>query len=668
VADKALLLGINEYRNVNHLRGCLNDVENMRKVLTDVFGFDAKNVKSLTNDAVTKDDVQKQMKWLFRDARDGDRVVLHFSGHGSVTADPEKEGGVAELICLYDMDFADPDSYFINHELRDWSKTKPQGVQLTFVLDCCHSGEGTRLLMAPLPGKPFVQVPVRVDADATVKRSAAKRPAGARGLDVAAATAAALDPGHEDVVLVRFVDPPPAIQEKVARSAKMRARELVIADLNHILLAACRKDQTAADATIGGQPNGAFTYYLCKALREGGATVERRILIAGLEKALRDGHFDQAPQLEANTGVGPLFGDAKVGPATPSPSVTQDGTSPAAVPSAATPVSLDQLSSLFDRIAHLVPEAQLAAIKILSEKLPVLAPTGRGLRGVGDRHLVYVHGICKHDPGYSTPWWNVLSEFEPTAFGAGTLDDTRHEVLWSDLVNERGLTARGTRAVDGAQQQAAAEIREVLQDRMDRHAVDAGPRPAPGEAPRSLSDPRGFLSIPGLNCIDDFTVYLVDDSIRSQIIDRFTTVLQPLLEAGAELDIISHSWGTVVAYEGLRVLEDQGVTAPRVRNWFTVGAALSIPPVKLRLRPGNRDGHRPGMVRRWVNLNAHGDIVGGPLQGRPYQVDDDFPNLDPFGCGSFLGLVNPQCAHGSYFVTGNVAVNRDIFAAFMDQP
>src|SRR5262249_61663175 len=124
-----------------------------------------------------------------------------------------------------------------------------------------------------------------------------------------------------------------------------------------------------------------------------------------------------------------------------------------------------------------------------------------------------------------------------------------------------------------------------------------------------------------------------------------TQVVRPVLEDGAELGVISDSWGSVVAYEGLRELADVvGLTTPRVRNFFTVGAALSIGPVKARLRPANKDGARPAMVRRWVNLNARGDLVGGPLRGRPYAVDDDFPNLDPFGCGSFLGLGNPGCA------------------------
>ena len=72
-------------------------------------------------------------------------------------------------------------------------------------------------------------------------------------------------------------------------------------------------------------------------------------------------------------------------------------------------------------------------------------------------------------------------------------------------------------------------------------------------------------------------------------------------------------------------------------------------------------------VRRWVNLNAHGDLVGGALKGRPYDDDFDFVKLGPFGCNMFLGLVNPTCAHSSYFVSGNVAVNRDIFANYIGQ-
>jgi metacaspase-1 len=671
VSDKALLLGVNDYKSISPLRGCVNDVENMKKLLVDEFGFEAKNVKTLLNQRVVKDEVSKQMKWLFRDAGEGDRLVFHFSGHGSYTADldGDEDGGADELICLYDMDFNDADTYLLDDELRRWTGDLPTGAQLTIVLDSCHSGTGTRLVLAPVPGKPQQQVAMRVDDKATLKRAMADRPAGTRGLDLAEEAAAALTPGHENQVRVRFVDPSPAIKEAVARRKRKRTRGLVIADMNHVLLAACRDNQTAADASLGGQPNGAFTYNLCQVLREGGAELERQALIDRVERALRDGQFDQVPQLEGRTGQGPLFGRA---------AAADDGRpDPGGVTVPARPTGgrakFGELADVLDRVARLAPEAQREAVRLLGTVVgSQLAPR---IRAVGGRHIVYVHGICEHPRGFSDPWWAALDPFTD-AFGQGVLDDTRDEVLWSDLVNGRGVRATGARDASG-QEEWAARVRGVLEERAAAEALEAAPGAVTRERardlltldlaprpriPRDASAARG-LSIPGLRCVDDFTVYMFNDAVRAQVVGRFTGVVRRLLEEGAELDVISHSWGTVVAYEGLRELEDAGLTSPQVRNLFTVGSALSIFLVKMRLRPANRDGRKPALVRRWVNLNAKGDPVGGPLQGRPYEVDEEFLGLANLGCGIF----DASCAHGSYFKPDNDAVNRDIFANFIDR-
>lgn len=337
------------------------------------------------------------------------------------------------------------------------------------------------------------------------------------------------------------------------------------------------------------------------------------------------------------------------------------------------------------------------AAPVVAAALPPAAATAAV---VGNRRIVYVHGICRHSQGFSDSWWNSLYLFVPTAFGTGQLGQTRLEVIWSDLVNQASANLAAAAAMAGvagmaagippaaltaqaARERAAAEIKEALQDRADQHvqhtaALAAGPLGAgplgaralagasPAAAPQAAADTSNLVSIPGLNCIDDFSIYLTDDGVRQQIVDRFIAVVRPELQAGRELDVIGHSWGTVVAYEGLRQLEDEGVSPRLIRNFFTVGAALSIGPVKMRLRPANRSGKKPASVRRWINLDAYGDLVGGQLKNRPYAVDLDFLNLDAFGCSSFLGLVNPQCAHSSYFASGNVAVNQGIFGRYVD--
>jgi hypothetical protein len=285
----------------------------------------------------------------------------------------------------------------------------------------------------------------------------------------------------------------------------------------------------------------------------------------------------------------------------------------------------------------------------------------RAPREAGNHYLVYVHGICRHDPGYSDPWWDAMSPYVPS-LQPGDLGGTRREVLWSDLIG-------GTRALartNDAAAELARRLRDTLADRADRYVLRSSPPvTSSDEAARALAVPRGLINIPGVNCIEDFTVYLTNNSVRARVIGRFLQVVEPLLNSGARLEIISHSWGTVVAYEGLRQLDSSGASG-RVHNWFTVGAALSIREVKWQLLPEAQDGARPTLVEGWTNLDAYGDIVGGSLQPLGYHVDNEFLNLDAVGCSRVLGLVSPVCAHASYFQADNLTVNRDIFGRLIE--
>jgi hypothetical protein len=59
VADKALLTGINKYKSISHLRGCINDVHTVQSLLADVFDFPAANIRTLTDSQVTKERIQR---------------------------------------------------------------------------------------------------------------------------------------------------------------------------------------------------------------------------------------------------------------------------------------------------------------------------------------------------------------------------------------------------------------------------------------------------------------------------------------------------------------------------------------------------------------------------------------------------------------------------------
>ena len=76
------------------------------------------------------------------------------------------------------------------------------------------------------------------------------------------------------------------------RFGDLRTREA------NILLAGCRPEQLCADAPIGGDYHGAFTYYLCESIVEANGQITYRQLAEETGKRLYDSGFLQVPQLE----------------------------------------------------------------------------------------------------------------------------------------------------------------------------------------------------------------------------------------------------------------------------------------------------------------------------------------------------------------------------------
>ncbi|MBD2665495.1 hypothetical protein B6N60_04357 [Richelia sinica FACHB-800] len=309
-------------------------------------------------------------------------------------------------------------------------------------------------------------------------------------------------------------------------------------------------------------------------------------------------------------------------------------------------------------IAKSVSENQRLLIEAYLKLLDMVAASQESTRVVAsitkNRYLVYVHGISQHQYGYSNSWWQALQPYIGKVFEDGNLGDTRQEVLWSDLVN----SSTALDIVDTRQkEQLKREILAILEDRQRQEiAVKTG-----GGRQVFLAMQTRVIEPSAILGIDDFLIYMLSSEMRQQIINRFTDTVKPLLGNNNQIDIISHSWGTVVAYEGLRELEAEKFLQGQVSNFFTVGSALSIGPVRTSLRPENQDGRRPSMVNKWINLDAQGDLVGGML-GDMFEITQENLGLQPAGCLLELFGYRLSCAHGSYFVKENTTVNRDIFA------
>jgi hypothetical protein len=265
MAKKALLVGINRYRIPGaDLRGCVNDVKNLRTVLTTYCGFAGTNIKTLTDYAATTKAMRDAIAALVKGAKKGDVLLLHYSGHGANV--PDKNGDEAdrrdEILCPTDLDWKDP-------LLDDWLRTTfnrlPAGVSFTVIMDCCHSGTNTRAILPP---------------DAPVIPRYLPNP-----WDLMATESGRNLRGK--------------VKGSLRRSTPARRKKDIVAvNIPEVLVTGCRDTQTSADAEIGGSFNGALTYNLVAAIKAARGKLTYRELHAGTVKRLKKGGFSQVPQLE----------------------------------------------------------------------------------------------------------------------------------------------------------------------------------------------------------------------------------------------------------------------------------------------------------------------------------------------------------------------------------
>ncbi len=266
MAKKALLVGINEYKEANDLGGCVNDVLDMHFSLRSLFGFEAKEIRVLTDSRATQDNIIHRLEWLVEGATSGDFLVFHFSGHGSQIRDrdddEELEDHLDELICPHDMNW-DRHTYITDDTLNSILGPVPEGALLEVILDCCHSGTGLREMGLPPPPE-----------------LAAEHPTHNRYL-----------PPPADLYL-RFAGEEDGLE---ARRFASRARERAVK--HHILWAGCMANQTSADAYIDERYHGAFTYFFNVHLRRD-PHVSRKELLRKVRASLDHGGYSQIPQLE----------------------------------------------------------------------------------------------------------------------------------------------------------------------------------------------------------------------------------------------------------------------------------------------------------------------------------------------------------------------------------
>ena len=135
----ALLVGINYFYSQYQLYGCINDV-NCVKSLLQSKNFN--KITLLTDDNSnqgnpTRDTIINELIYLLINAKPGDTVFIHYSGHGSDCPDRNNDElrGYDQMIIPSDF------NAIIDDEIRKIiDKYLKPNVTLFGIMDCCYSG------------------------------------------------------------------------------------------------------------------------------------------------------------------------------------------------------------------------------------------------------------------------------------------------------------------------------------------------------------------------------------------------------------------------------------------------------------------------------------------------------------------------------------------------
>ncbi len=262
---KALCVGINNFKNYpgSALQGCVNDANDMETLLKTYLGFGASDISKLTDTQATKKNIMANLKAMVDGAKSDKYTYLVFSlsSHGTQVPDMNNDepDHADEAFCPHDLaqkgNTWDPAHVILDDELHDLFVQLPQNVLLEVYLDTCHSGTGLKAVDLLIDRKPRYMPP----------------------------------PSYE------------AFKQAEGRPSRELYRSLVIREINHhILWAACRANQTSADAHIAGAWHGAFTYYFCKEMNACKNKLSRQQILKKVKADLKAGHYSQVPQLECD--------------------------------------------------------------------------------------------------------------------------------------------------------------------------------------------------------------------------------------------------------------------------------------------------------------------------------------------------------------------------------
>jgi len=147
-----------QYRSpLRPLKGAIADAQAMKAFFTSKLSVQDRHIRTLFGPEATHDNILDSFRTHLisnPDIRDGDPIVFYFAGHGTRCDAPDEWTTVdkkCEAICPWDVSQTEEGNNTV-YPIMDrtlWALlhglAQEKGNNITVILDCCHSGSGSRV-------------------------------------------------------------------------------------------------------------------------------------------------------------------------------------------------------------------------------------------------------------------------------------------------------------------------------------------------------------------------------------------------------------------------------------------------------------------------------------------------------------------------------------------
>ncbi|XVF82570.1 hypothetical protein PTKIN_Ptkin16aG0060300 [Pterospermum kingtungense] len=301
----AVVVGCNYPMGPSPLRGCINDAVAIRKLLLERFHFDASNVRILIDGLVpvsagfttvrpTGANIKAAIDWMVEQAKPGDVLFFHFSGHGTI------DGGHQVIVPSDGNLIKDVD-------LRQFIRRLPERVSFTIISDSCHSGgliDKKKEQIGPATIRRSVNHVGRRMSDEDIYELLKIEERIRYGTVQGGVRSSRSDiKSHIGSLLVQLFGDEASLEFQPGQRDVIKRS---ITEDEGILLSGCQENETSADVPAsprtGGLAHGAFTFAVLKTLRESHYQLNNYDLVMKVRKALLSEQPDQHPCLYSSDG------------------------------------------------------------------------------------------------------------------------------------------------------------------------------------------------------------------------------------------------------------------------------------------------------------------------------------------------------------------------------